>query len=89
MILYVVKIGMMQENVNVLNMEDRYYYWQCISCERVHKSDKYQRWHMESCACGLSGIDAEVHYIRGHGQTKQITEEEYTTLLTKNKEKDA
>ena len=44
---------------------------------------------MESCACGLSGIDAEVHYIRGHGQTKQITEEEYTTLLTKNKEKDA
>lgn len=76
---------MKKDHVDVESMENRFYYWQCLSCERVHKSDRYQRWHMEQCACGLSGIDAEVHYIRGHGQTKQITEEEYITLLNKQK----
>lgn len=66
-------------------MENRYYYWKCKECERVHKSDKHERWHMEMCSCGKTGIDAEVHYIRGFGETEKITEEEYNTLKQNEK----
>jgi hypothetical protein len=42
--------------------------WKCGHCNSVQKSDSGERWKMDLCSCGKSGVDLEEFYQRACGE---------------------
>ena len=46
--------------------------WKCNYCNDIVTSSSNERWKMDVCKCGKSGVDLEESYCRGMGDTTTL-----------------
>lgn len=52
--------------------KDRFLIWRAECCGETIISDSYERWSMDKCGCGRSGVDAERDYTRVQGNITRV-----------------